>query len=116
MIEREAILTEFGRMAGLTGEEAKEWENLCDSCGRALEKRLRAGADPADPALPAAAAAMAYYRWLLQQGGKGKIQVGPVHLDEGDLLARGKRLEEEYLALCSGLLLPACSMLRGTEG
>ena len=27
-----------------------------------------------------------------------------------------KRLEEEYLALCSGLLLPACSMLRGTEG
>ena len=42
--------------------------------------------------------------------------MGPVHLDEGDLLARGKRLEEEYLALCSGLLLPACSMLRGTEG
>ena len=30
--------------------------------------------------------------------------------------AMDRLLEEEYLALCSGLLLPACSMLRGTEG
>ena len=116
MIDREKVLEEFGRMTGLSQEELAGWQDLCGSCARQLEKRLRAGADSSDPALPAAAAAMACYRWLLQQEGSGTVQVGSVRVQEGDRLERARLLEQEYLALCGGLLVPQWSALLGTEG
>ena len=116
MIDREKVLKEFGRMTGLGQEELSGWQDLCGSCARLLEKRLRAGADPSDPALPAAAAAMACYRWMLQQAGGGSVQVGPVRLQEDGRLEQARMLEQEYLGLCAGLLIPQWSALLGTEG
>ena len=64
-MDRDSVLMRFARMAGLSGEEAQEWDWLAGDAVSETAELLRAGADPADPRLVQLAAAICFHRWAL---------------------------------------------------
>lgn len=108
MLDEERIRTGLTLLAGIGEEEARRWAPLCKACGEELERRLRAGANREDDRLYLAAAAEAAYRraMILHSGQSGLNFSTPglsvtANGGHGDDL---RRLRDEMLALCGGLL------------
>lgn len=108
VLDEERLLAGFALLAGTAGQETEKWAPLCRACAEELEGRLRRDADREDERVYLAAAAEAAYRraMILHSGQSGLNFSGPglsvaANGGHGEDL---RRLRDEMLALCSGLL------------
>lgn len=105
-MEIEKILEQFARFAGVTLEEAQEWQPLCE--GACLSLPVKPEADLEDPRLILAAAGEAYRQYLLlRQGNLSTAKVGDISItqqQEGGTAVQAAALRDALWAAASPLL------------
>ena len=70
----EEVLRRFARLAGLTVEEAEQWQDLCGDAYVLLESQRKKQKDAScvGDLVCAAAAALAFYQYTLHQNAAGR--------------------------------------------